>query len=120
LWKTEADLPALAPLRGAWFAAVPEQMFDQLRTRYRTRYRVDPYRLASLGYDAVLVTVRLAAGWPLGQPFPERALRDPAGFRGIDGAFRFGSDGVAERALEVQQINAGGLVTVSPAPSGFD
>lgn len=120
LWKTEANLPSFAPLRGALFAAVPDDMFAQLRTRYRTRYRVSPYRLASLGYDAVLLTVRAAAGWPFGQPFPERALRDPEGFRGIDGAFRFGADGVAERALEVQQVDAGGLTTVSPAPSGFE
>jgi branched-chain amino acid transport system substrate-binding protein len=120
LWKTDANLPSLAPLRGAWFAAVPEKMFDQLRTRYRARYRTNPYRLASLGYDSVLLTIRIAAGWPIGQPFPERALRDEAGFRGVDGAFRFGRDGVAERALDVQQVDAGGLTTVSPAPTGFD
>ena len=120
LWKTEANLPALAPLRGAWFAAVPDTMFDQLRSRYRTRYRASPYRLASLGYDAVLLTVRASAGWPFGQPFPERVLRETGNFQGIDGAFRFGADGVAERALEVQQVDGGGLTTVSEAPRRVD
>jgi hypothetical protein len=38
---------------------------------------------------------------------------------GIDGAFRFGRDGIAERALAVQQIDASGLQTISPAPRGF-
>lgn len=120
LWKTEANLSAMTPLRGAWFAAVPETMFAQLRARYRTRYGASPYRLASLGYDSVLLAVRVAAGWPFGTPFPERELRDAQGFRGIDGAFRFGSDGVAERALEVQQVDAGGLTTVSEAPRDFE
>jgi branched-chain amino acid transport system substrate-binding protein len=120
LWKTEANLSGLAPLRGAWFAAVPDTMFDQLRSRYRARYRTNPYRLASLGYDGVLLTVRSAAGWPFGTPFPAASLRERSGFRGIDGAFRFGLDGVAQRALEVQQVGSDGLATVSPAPQAFD
>ena len=119
LWNAETNLPAQAPLRGAWFAAVPDAMFNQLRTRYRTRFGTYPYRLASLGYDAVLLTMRIAAEWPFGRPFPAAKLRDPEGFMGIDGAFRFGRDGIAERALAVQQVNAGGLETVSPAPQGF-
>ena len=60
----------------------PTPMFNQLRTRYRARYSANPYRLASLGYDAVLLAVRIAANWRLGRAFPERALRDPAGFAG--------------------------------------
>ncbi|MDB5695806.1 MAG: penicillin-binding protein activator, partial [Sphingomonas bacterium] len=35
------------------------------------------------------------------------------------GALRFGRDGVADRALEVQEIRGGTAVTVSPAPTGF-
>jgi branched-chain amino acid transport system substrate-binding protein len=119
LWKTESNLAAQAPLRGAWFASVPDTMFNQLRTRYRARYGVTPYRLASLGYDSVLLTVRAARDWRLGRVFPEAALRNSEGFTGVDGAFRFGRDGVAERALEVQQINANGVTAVSPAPRNF-
>ena len=40
-------------------------------------------------------------------------------FSGIDGAFRFGRDNVAERALEVKEIRGGTTTVVSPAPSGF-
>ena len=119
LWNTESNLSAQVPLRGAWFATVPDTMFDQLRGRYRTRYGTAPYRLASLGYDAVLMTIRIAAEWPFGRPFPAGKLRDPEGFVGLDGAFRFGRDGLAERALAVQQVTATGVETVSPAPEGF-
>jgi len=119
LWSTESGLPQIAALRGAWFASASDTMFNQLRTRYRTRYGKSPYRLASLGYDAVLLAVRIAANWPIGRPFPERALQDPDGFAGVDGAFRFRADGVAERTLQVQQVDSGGLTVVSPAPKGF-
>jgi branched-chain amino acid transport system substrate-binding protein len=120
LWATDANLAATAALRGAWFAAPSEANFGQFRTRYRARYNVNPYRLSTLGYDAVLLTVRIAAGWPVGRRFPSRALIDPTGFSGVDGAFRFGRDGIAERALEVREVGTTGANVVSPAPRGFN
>lgn len=114
LWATEANLAAQRSLHGAWFAAAPGGMFDQLSARYRAQFGSEPYRLASLGYDAMLMTSRLAADWPAGQPFPERALRTQS-FTGIDGPFRFWSDGVADRSLEVQQIGRDGVATISAA-----
>ena len=120
LWANETSLGATPGLRGAWFAAPSDSSFAAFRTRYRARYNVAPYRLASLGYDAVLLTVRIAADWALGREFPERAIRGGTGFVGVDGAFRFGRDGVAERALEVREVSATGTTIVSPAPRGFD
>ncbi len=120
LWATETNPGANVGLRGAWFAAPSDANFGAFRTRYRARYGVNPFRLASLGYDAVLLTVRIAANWPIGRRFPDRALRDSEGFAGVDGAFRFGRDGVAERALEVREVTATGASTVSPAPRGFN
>lgn len=120
LWATESDLGRTPSLRGAWYAAASDVMFNQLRTKYRARYRVGPYRLASLGYDSVLLAVRIARDWRVGRPFPERALRDPGGFAGVDGAFRFDSRGVAERSLEVREVTTGGSVVLSPAPTGFE
>jgi branched-chain amino acid transport system substrate-binding protein len=119
LWATESGLPQLTSLRGAWFASAPDTMFNQLQTRYRARHGRTPYRLGSLGYDAVLLAVRIAADWPIGRAFPQRALLDPGGFSGVDGAFRFTREGVAERALQVQQVDAAGLTVVSAAPKGF-
>ena len=120
LWATEANGGGNAQLRGAWYAAASDTLFNQFRTRYRTRYNRDPYRLASLGYDAALLAIRIAADWQLGRAFPEGALRDPQGFVGVDGAFRFRRDGVAERALEVRQVTSTGFTVVSPAPRTFD
>ncbi|ARS29336.1 penicillin-binding protein activator [Sphingomonas sp. KC8] len=119
LWATENTLSASPGMNGAWFASVPEAMYRQLATKYRARFGRAPYRLASLGYDSVLLTVRIARDWKVGDRFPVRALTDSDGFAGVDGAFRFGADGVAERALAVHQIGTGGISTVAPAPRGF-
>ena len=120
LWATEANIGANVGLRGAWFAAPTDANYAPFRTRYRARYNTNPFRLASLGYDAVLLTVRVATTWPIGRRFPARALADPTGFSGVDGAFRFGRSGISERALEVREVGAAGTTIVSPAPRGFN
>ena len=119
LWNTDAGIGGNAALSGAWFASVSDTLYRQYATKYRARFGVAPYRLSSLGYDAVLLTVRIARDWRVGDAFPEARLSDRDGFAGLDGAFRFGRDGTAERALEVQEIKGGATLTVSPAPAGF-
>ena len=118
-WNSEPGLRSQAALTGAWFASVPNGLYQQFVAKYRARFGEDPFRLSSLGYDAVLLTVRIARDWPVGQRFPEAKLRDAGGFSGLDGAFRFGRDGLADRGLEVQEVRGGSIVTVSPAPAGF-
>lgn len=120
LWNAESSIAGKSALNGAWFASVPDTLYRQYAVKYRSRFGAAPYRLSSLGYDAVLLTVRIARDWRPGTDFPERALGDPGGFSGIDGAFRFGRDGIAQRALEVQEIRDGRTVVVSPAPTSFD
>jgi len=104
----------------SWLNIASDTLFNQFRSRYRARYNSNPFRLASLGYDAVLLAVRVAADWPVGRAFPARALREGDGFTGVDGAFRFGRGGVADRALEVREVTATGATVVSPAPRGFN
>ncbi|MEH3108076.1 MAG: penicillin-binding protein activator [Sphingomonas fennica] len=117
LWAADRALAASPALAGAWYASVDDGMFRQLSTRYRARYGRAPFRLASLGYDAVLLTVRIAANWKTGDRFPAGRLTDADGFAGVDGAFRFGRDGIAVRALAVSELGANGISVVSPAPA---
>lgn len=119
LWNAEGGLAASAALKGAWFASVSDGVYDQLAVKYRARFGKGPYRLASLGYDAVLLVSRIGGDWKFGSVFPVARLSDAGGFTGIDGAFRFGRDGIAQRALEVQQAGPGGFVVVDGAPRGF-
>lgn len=116
LWNNEPGLAALPGLKGALYATVSDARFNQLAARYRQQYGANPSRLASLGYDAMLLASTLGRSWAYGQPFPRAALLARDGFAGIDGAFRFTASGVVERALEVDQLGTG---TVSPAPGSF-
>jgi branched-chain amino acid transport system substrate-binding protein len=119
LWNTEPQLAASKPMAGSWFASVSDGLYGQFATKYRARFGKSPYRLASLGYDSVLLAIRIAADWKPGSRFPEGRLHDKGGFSGVDGAFRFGDDGLAQRVLEVKQVGAGGFTIVSPAAQGF-
>lgn len=116
LWAAEPGLAGLNALHGAWFAAAPTAGFDQFRPRYRARFEDDPYRLASLGYDAAQLAAALAGSWPAGQPFPEASLRSRR-FDGLDGPFRFWRDGVADRGLDVLEVGPGGTITVATSAS---
>ena len=119
LWNTDHALASSPVLRGAWFASVSDGLYGQLAGKYRARYGSAPFRLSALGYDAVLLTVRIARDWKPGTVFPAARLRDSGGFSGIDGAFRFGRSGIAERALEVSEIGAGTYTVVAAAPRAF-
>lgn len=119
LWSGEADLTRTPALNGAWFSTVSDQRFGQFSKSYRTRFGGQPFRIATLGYDAVLLSLRIAQGWKPGTPFPVEKMTDANGFLGLDGPFRFTRGGVVERALEVREIESGSIRTVSPAPSKF-
>ncbi|HEV2567991.1 penicillin-binding protein activator [Sphingomonas sp.] len=120
LWNTESALASMTPLHGAWFASVPDGLYRQLANKYRARFSTAPYRISSMGYDAVLLVSRIAQDWRPGSDFPMGRLVDRDGFTGIDGPFRFRRDGVVERALEVSQVGANGQTVVSPPPARFE
>ena len=86
---------------------------------YQARFAVPPPRVATLGYDAVLLTLRIAREWRVGTAFPRAELYDRGGFLGVDGPLRFSRNGVVERALEVREVKGGEIVVVSSAPAGF-
>jgi branched-chain amino acid transport system substrate-binding protein len=117
LWGSEPAIARAAALHGAVFAAVPDDRFRQLSVRYRAKFGGAPSRLASLGYDAVLLANSLATGWIPGTPFPRAGLTAASGFTGVDGFFRFGSSGIAERGLEVEQVRTGGFAVIAAAKS---
>lgn len=119
LWSGESAIAKTPALRGAWFAAVSDTRFRQFSESYKARFGAAPYRLATLGYDSVLLTVRIGRDWKPGTAFPAARLTDRDGFLGLDGPFRFGAGGLIERALEVREARANGLSIVSPAPERF-
>lgn len=119
LWDNERTLIASPNLFGAIYATASDALYDQLAAKYRSRFGKAPYRLASLGYDSVLLVTKISRDWRVGKVFPEKSLRDPGGFTGIDGAFRFGGDNIAQRALQVDRVDKGKITTIDAAPTGF-
>jgi outer membrane PBP1 activator LpoA protein len=119
LWNNEPGIANAGGLKGAVFAAVPDERFRKLSERYRAKFGNSPSRLASFGYDSVLLVNSLASNWPVGAAFPKELLANREGFAGIDGVFRFTPGNVAERGLEVEQIGNGTITNVSPAPRSF-
>lgn len=119
LWAS-GNLGGTPRLRGAWFAAPTQGRWPQFVQRYQARYGGEaPPRIASLGYDAVLLAVRAARTWQPGRRFPLGAIDDPEGFAGVDGIFRFRTDNVAQRAFEIRSVTATGSTVISPAPTSF-
>jgi branched-chain amino acid transport system substrate-binding protein len=117
LWD-DPRIFSTAALEGAWYAAPEAAGFRNFSGRYRARYGQDPVRTATLAYDAVALAAALVKTQGP-QRFSEQVLTNPSGFSGIDGVFRFRSDGPNERALAVVRVTPSGGQVVSPAPHSF-
>jgi len=119
LWSGDASISATPALTGALYSAVSDGRYRQFAESYKSRFGAQPYRIATLGYDAVLLTLRVARDWRPGGAFPMARIGDRGGFLGLDGPFRFTEGGVVERAFEVNELRPGGVTVVSPAPARF-
>ena len=119
LWSGESAVTRASALGGAWFSAISDTRYKRFVDSYEARFGSQPYRIATLGYDAVLLTLRVARDWRVGRDFPENELLASDGFLGLDGAFRFGRNGMVERAFEVREVRNGSVVVVDNAPARF-
>src|SRR4051812_22481668 len=107
--------PALA---GGIYPAPDPAGFRAFSGRYRTRFGAEPVRTATLTYDAVALVAALAKTQG-GQRYTPEVLTNASGFAGIDGLFRFRSDGTNERGLAVMKVGAGGSQAVAGSPKTF-
>jgi ABC-type branched-subunit amino acid transport system substrate-binding protein len=105
-------------LQGGLYAAPDPVGFRAFSDRYRTRYGAEPTRTATLAYDAVTLVAAFARTHGA-QRFSPRALTNRSGFAGIDGLFRFRSDGANERGLAVMKVTTEGGVVVADSPKSF-
>lgn len=120
LLSGESSVTRASALRGSWFSAVSDARFKRFSDSYSSRFGSQPFRIATLGYDSVLLSLRVARDWRVGSNFPVSSLRAEDGFLGLDGAFRFRRNGVVERAMEVREIRDGEVVIVAAAPTKFE
>ncbi|WP_375786115.1 penicillin-binding protein activator [Bradyrhizobium sp. Pha-3] len=105
-------------LQGGLYAAPDPSGFRSFAGRYRAKYGGEPVRTATLAYDAVALMAALARTQGA-QRFAPETLTNPSGFAGIDGLFRFRSDGTNERGLAVMKVASGGSTPVAGSPKSF-
>jgi len=118
LWD-EPSLGREPSLVGGWFAGPTPQASTEFRTRYQQLFGTLPPRIASLAYDAAALAAVLART-RTPPYYGAETLTNPAGFAGIDGIFRFQSDGLSQRGLAVLEVRPDGVKVISPAPVSFD
>jgi ABC-type branched-subunit amino acid transport system substrate-binding protein len=106
-------------LRGGWFAAPDPSITANFDKHFTDAFGAAPPRLASLAYDATLLSARLAATQRRRERFTNEAIADPNGYFGADGLFRLNADGTVERGLAILEIQPGGIQLVDPAPRSF-
>ncbi|MEM6848989.1 MAG: penicillin-binding protein activator [Pseudomonadota bacterium] len=108
-----------AALVGAVYPGPKEGGFADFARRYQAAFGAEPPRTASLIYDAALLANGLVGARGPGA-FRPQSLEGREGFIGIDGVFRFNSNGLSERGLAVYEVQAGGGARiVAPAPTAF-
>lgn len=105
-------------LNNGLFVAPDSAGYNGFAQRYRARFGTDPTRVASLSYDAVSLSAALAKTKGAARYQPT-TLQDPQGFAGIDGLFRFRSDGLSERGLAILKATPQGPQITRPAPQAF-
>lgn len=106
-------------LQGGWFAGPDPTITSVFEEKFEATFGEKPPRLASLAYDATLLTARLAQEPRRNVRFNLGAITDPNGYFGADGLFRLRPDGSVERGLAILEIQPGGIQVIDPAPRSF-
>lgn len=121
LWD-EATIISDPNMAGAIYAAPSPSIRAGFERNYQRIYGATPPRLASIGYDSAALAIVLAKNATIANQrvsFDRAALTNPNGFSGVDGIFRFGQNGLAERGMAILQIAGGHANMVEPAPASF-
>jgi branched-chain amino acid transport system substrate-binding protein len=105
-------------LTGAWYSAAPVHNRQAFEESYIKVYGKPPIRQASLAYDAVALAVAVLKNETGAMPSPAY-LRNPNGYAGVDGIFRFTDRGIAQRGLAIFEITPSGGQEIDPAPERF-
>jgi hypothetical protein len=119
---TRLDVPAsalsLGGLQGAIFALPDPVLTSQFRSRYEAAFGTSPHPLAGLAYDGIAAIGALQSDDASGG-LSALGLTRPNGFAGVNGVFRFRSNGTNERGLAVARIENQQVIFVEPAPRSF-
>jgi branched-chain amino acid transport system substrate-binding protein len=117
LWDDEilATHPAM---QNSFFASADPVERHAFEQDYFKLFKTPAPRLASLAYDGVSLISVLSAN-NQNKSINIRDLRNPNGFAGIDGVFRFGNDNIIQRNLAILGIQDKQQKLIQPAKKNF-
>lgn len=105
-------------VQGGWFAMPDPNLAQQFLTRYQAANGSAPHATAGLAYDGMAaIGALIKQGGP--GALTVQGLTQGAGFVGVNGIFRFHSDGTNQRGLAVAQIVNQQVTIIDPAPRAF-
>ena len=109
-------------LQRGWYPMPHAPHYEEFQQRYERLYADTPHRRAALAYDAMSLVGLLAreGGDWRNLPAPPDFLLHPGGFAGVQGLFRFLTDGRSERAMAIWEIEAQGTKILQAARQSFD
>ena len=115
LWHYEAIIGEPA-LHGGWYAAPPPGTWANFQQKYVASFNSRPPYRAALAYDAISLAGKLIETNQINgdRSVASGALFAIEEFIGIQGNFRFSSDGVAERGLAIYEVSVGGVEIIAP------
>ncbi len=111
-------ITAESNLSGGWFPGPDNSAYAAFAKRYQDAFGATPARTATLAYDATSLAAGLASRFGADR-FSAQTLTNASGFIGIDGAFRFLSNGTSQRGLAIYEIDRGKVKVADPAPRTF-
>lgn len=114
----EKGLGTEPALLGGFYAAPDPIQRQVFADKFADAFGLQPYRLATLAYDATALAVVLGAQ-DRAQAYSQNVLMEPGGFTGRDGIFRFQYDGAVERGLAVLKVQRRDAKVIDPAPQAF-
>lgn len=117
-WDIPPAIQTQPGLQGGWFALPNPELAQQFLSRYQAANGAAPHATAGLAYDGMAaIGALIKQGGP--SALNAAGLTQGAGFVGVNGIFRFHSNGVNERGLAVAQIVDQKATIIDPAPQSF-
>ena len=121
-WDSSKQILNESSLNEGWFVIPDQRLKKRYQERYKNTFGVTPSEISSLSYDAIaLIGTILQKNSLTTKPnkFHREYFLDQNGFVGINGIFRFKSNGVNERSISIAKVDSGTFKIIDEAKKEF-
>ena len=121
-WDSSKQILAETSLNNGWFVVPDQRLKKRYQERYQDTFGTQPTEVSSLSYDAVALIgaiLQKSSATITPDKFPRKYFLDQNGFIGINGIFKFKSNGVNERSLSIAEVNSGTFKIIDEARKAF-